>query len=216
MSYYTDKQYSQELPENAKKDLNVLFFKNSFKNSKRVLDIGCSLGRVISLDPKKIEGVDIDREALDIAKKKGFKVKYANVNNRLPFPNESFDAIYCSQVVEHLEEPIKLFKEIKRVLTKGGRAVVITPDYRVASKSKLNNFWEDYTHKRPFVKETLIRLSLEGGFKQIEVYHWPNKLFRQLLRRKMINKRFLIFIETSFPVLSRTNDLILEVVKPNF
>jgi SAM-dependent methyltransferase len=44
----------------------------------------------------------------------------------LPFPDASFDTVVCSEVFEHLNDPVKAVSEMKRVLTPGGTLVLTT------------------------------------------------------------------------------------------
>jgi ubiquinone/menaquinone biosynthesis C-methylase UbiE len=45
----------------------------------------------------------------------------------IQFPNESFDAIYCSHVLEHVPEDQKAMQELFRVLKPGGWALLQVP-----------------------------------------------------------------------------------------
>ena len=47
--------------------------------------------------------------------------------HRLPYQNESVDAVHCVAVIEHLSDPKQAAQEIFRVLKKGGRAYIDTP-----------------------------------------------------------------------------------------
>jgi ubiquinone/menaquinone biosynthesis C-methylase UbiE len=47
---------------------------------------------------------------------------------KLPFANESFDLVTANMVVEHLDNPATQFKEVGRVLSRGGRFVFHTPN----------------------------------------------------------------------------------------
>jgi len=210
--YYTDIQYSEHLPENAKQDLNLLFFKSFLKDSQKILDIGCSKGRFIEIDPQRIEGIDMDKKALEICKKKGFRVKYCDISKGLPFKNESFDAVFFSQVIEHLEDPLFVMKEIHRILKKGGRLVVVTIDYKITHHKGENGFWSDYTHKTPFIKESLDRIAYNAGFDKHRVYHFPGKGFRNLMRKGKLSKEKWINIQKS-SLVWRGQDLILEAIK---
>lgn len=45
----------------------------------------------------------------------------------LPFPDDRWDAIVCSHVLEHVPEDVAAMRELRRVLTPGGHAIVIVP-----------------------------------------------------------------------------------------
>ena len=212
MSYYTEKQYSNPLPSNAINDLKIFFFESFLKDSKKILDIGCSVGRIMGLYPEKFEGIDIEKDALDIARKKGLKVKYANVIDKLSFKDNSFDAVYCSQIIEHLDEPLHLVLEVKRILKKGGKAVFITPDYLISSNAKINNFWDDYTHKTPFTRQSLIKISKDANLKKFRSYHLPGLFFRHLIRFGLLSKENWIKINNKWFV-TKSHDIVLEIIK---
>ena len=46
---------------------------------------------------------------------------------QMPFPDESFDAIICKAVLEHVSEPQKAAREIYRILRKGGKSLIYLP-----------------------------------------------------------------------------------------
>lgn len=45
----------------------------------------------------------------------------------IPVPDESFDVILCSEVLEHVPEPIKVIEEFSRILRQGGRLFLTAP-----------------------------------------------------------------------------------------
>lgn len=47
----------------------------------------------------------------------------------LPFPNESFNTVLCTEVLEHLPEPYLAVKELFRVLAPGGHVILTVPQY---------------------------------------------------------------------------------------
>lgn len=101
-----------------------------------ILDIGCADGvfTKVILDKskaKKIIGIDVLETSIDWAKnhwkknkKMSFRVEDAH---KLSFANDSFDAVFALEVFEHVFKPLDVFKEIKRVLKKGGYAVFLVP-----------------------------------------------------------------------------------------
>src|ERR671935_24045 len=62
---------------------------------RRVLDLGCRYGALTRayLAGNDVVGVDVDRDALAEAAKLGIETHWANVDDPLPFPDESFDAV---------------------------------------------------------------------------------------------------------------------------
>lgn len=46
----------------------------------------------------------------------------------LPYAGESFDCVICLEVIEHMENPMALCREFRRVLRPGGRLVISTPN----------------------------------------------------------------------------------------
>ena len=51
------------------------------------------------------------------------------VGEAIPFPDEHFDVVYSSNVLEHVNEPPKVIGEIIRVLKPGGHAQIVVPNY---------------------------------------------------------------------------------------
>lgn len=45
---------------------------------------------------------------------------------RLPYPNNSFDEVYSRNLLEHTSNPFHVLQEMKRVLKKGGKLIIIT------------------------------------------------------------------------------------------
>lgn len=50
------------------------------------------------------------------------------LNTKLPYSNDDFDNVFCIEVIEHLENPFALIKEMLRVLKKGGRLYITSPN----------------------------------------------------------------------------------------
>ncbi len=96
------------------------FFRLFGPKKGRVLDMGCG---AFPFQPSsascEIVGVDQDKE--------GF-VHLDFSYDKLPFPDESFDAITAWEVFEHLENPFFAMREAHRVLKTGGRFLLSVPN----------------------------------------------------------------------------------------
>lgn len=113
---------------------------------KRALDIGCGRGRiahhVTTTTGANVVGLNIDKDQLksarDYAEAQGLSDRLqfleANYNERLPFEDNSFDAVYYVQVIGGYGTDLKkLYAEAHRVLKPGGFAAfedyIILPEY---------------------------------------------------------------------------------------
>ena len=97
----------------------------------RVLDVGCGTGensQRIAAKGHTVYGVDISANAVDKYRRRGFEGRVMDVEEGLDFPDESFDLVYCSEVIEHLVAPEALAREAFRVLRTGGQLVLSTPN----------------------------------------------------------------------------------------
>lgn len=92
-------------------------------HKKTALDIGCRDGYWSDwLKKRGYKVTSIDIEPLY----KGAII--CDVEDGLPFKKSSFDIVFCTEVIEHLHKPSLLISEIDRVLKKGGRSVLTTPN----------------------------------------------------------------------------------------
>lgn len=56
------------------------------------------------------------------------KCDMVDLNKGLPYPDNSFDAIICVEVVEHVPNVVSVLKEFKRALKKDGLCIITTPN----------------------------------------------------------------------------------------
>ncbi len=97
---------------------------------KKVLDVGCAGGWFISEMAKKYPhtkcyGVDVYEPAISYAKKRYEAITFSTADaHKLPYQNESFDLIVCTEVLEHVIDPKNVMDEITRILKKDGIAII--------------------------------------------------------------------------------------------
>jgi len=113
--------------------------KNSSCNDFSVLDIGCSSGMIdfkLADHYKHITGIDIDKNALSIAKEKYNKenitYKYANIDE---IEDETkYDLIVCNSVLEHVPNQEKLLDSIYKHLNEDGICFLSVPNKYTITK----------------------------------------------------------------------------------
>jgi len=101
----------------------------------RILDVGCATGRLLEAMIRKgavnLCGVDIAPKIVDTARRRIAKydvkadLRPADVEEHLPWPDQSFDVVTLTGVLHHLTQPQKALSEIYRVLKPGGQLVIL-------------------------------------------------------------------------------------------
>ncbi|NQV88628.1 MAG: class I SAM-dependent methyltransferase [Parcubacteria group bacterium] len=159
--------------------------------SSAVLDAGCGYGLysmilaengfnhidAIDLDQKRIENINNVLGELPRLRP-SIKTHIGSIT-KLPFQNESYDLIICSEVVEHIRDDISAIKELARVLKPNGTLILSVP-----YNSKYNQrIFKMFGHERPgYTKENLSTLLRPEGVEITEdkyyEYSFGTKLFR--------------------------------------
>lgn len=100
------------------KDLNETVA--PLENINNIIDIGCGEGFIVNfLNRADITGVDISKNALNIAKLKNPGCNFCTGSvYDLSFKRNSFDLVIATEVLEHLENPERALQEIKRISKK--------------------------------------------------------------------------------------------------
>jgi len=99
----------------------------------------------------------------------GIPVQRADLNQQLPFADESFDYVVCIEGLEHLENPHQAVREFARVLRRGGRVVVTVPNV-LNVEERVKNLLHGYTsHFKPISRAHLAqrRADFEQWRKQV-------------------------------------------------
>jgi ubiquinone/menaquinone biosynthesis C-methylase UbiE len=139
----------------------------------RILDVGCGDGFHLSLLAKSgkknwsLEGVDINKHAIDAATRKGLRVYRGRVEE-VDLPEESYDLIFMIMTIEHLERPDRTLYSIKRLLKKGGRLVIVTDNTNSVDFTFFKeHYWGGYhfpRHWNLFNRHSLQKLAEKTGF----------------------------------------------------
>jgi len=153
-----------------------------------ILDAGCGTGEfslfISSLGFTPI-GVDISATAVAQARLRcpGTRFEVASPETRLPFIDEEFAAVWCSEVLEHLFDVHAALAELNRVLRPGGILVLTTPYHGLFKNIAIGilSFERHYnpylSHIRFFSRPSLAMCLERAGFATIQWQgigrHWP-------------------------------------------
>jgi O-antigen biosynthesis protein len=148
----------------------------------RVLDVGCSTGYLAERLQQRgstVIGIDMDERAAELARRFCEAVYVGDIETmELPFEPESFDAVVCGDLIEHLRDPQGVLARLRPLLRPGGRLVLSTPNianWAMRLSLLFGRFryteWGilDRTHTRLFTRKTL-RECLEAAGYRIQVF----------------------------------------------
>lgn len=158
-----------------------------------VLDMGCGEGRHtigLFVDQRiNAFGFDLSIKDLNIARErlKDFPIEEDNnssclfgVTNivRLPFLEGTYDAVICSEVLEHVDSPKESIKELIRVLKPGGILALSVPRFFPEWVCwRLSKGYQQMPggHVRIFKHNTLKKLATNEGMSYMS-FHWAHGL----------------------------------------
>ena len=129
--------------------------------ARRILDVGCGTGDFGRYRPApdiQVHGVDVDPGAVAQARGHEQALQLDLESEPLPYGAESFDAVLAKDILEHVQDPGRLVREIHRVLRPGGVLVASV----VMAKPRA--VWSDYTHVRGFTERSARLLLEDVGF----------------------------------------------------
>jgi 2-polyprenyl-3-methyl-5-hydroxy-6-metoxy-1,4-benzoquinol methylase len=220
--------------------LTVDYRKLDLKPGTWVLDAGCGGGRHLSEAFRRqgVHVVGIDMNRADVIKtnntlramryegEDGGGITCVAISDitRLPFADESFDCVICSEVLEHIPAHEQAMREIIRVLKPGHSLVVSVPRYlpeRICWALSQAYHSEQGGHVRIYKKRTLISMLEKSGTTLISTglahsLHSPYWWLKCLVGHKNDNAlpvklyhRFLVWDIMRKPWLTRTLDRIL-------
>ena len=109
---------------------SAAFLLPHLKPNMNILDVGCGPGSITTtlanyVPEGSVTGVDVADSVLEEARTtakdlQNVKFKKGNVMDKLPFEDESFDVVFCHQVLFHVTDHVSALKEMRRVCRTGG------------------------------------------------------------------------------------------------
>lgn len=121
---------------------------------KYILDVGCGEKPYKTYFPNTDYYVGIDKESLS--------ADIRGVGEYLPFKRKVFDTAICTQVLEHVDQPKRVLKELNRILSYKGVLILST-----------HGFWAEGHEKTDYWRWTLqglVKIFKDSGFNIIDSY----------------------------------------------
>jgi len=172
---YTDSEYLRGKDAKFATQFTKWVHKKFFKAPGKIIDVGCGKGLYLC-EFKKLNyqtcGVDVDEDAVKLARKNGVKVFKCNLERgRLPFRNDFFDYAFVRYVTPCVKNTRNFLKEIRRVLKPNGLFLMIELDWNRSRKTYYNG---PYKIKKRFGLELLRKTLVSYNFKIVKARKFQN------------------------------------------
>lgn len=174
-SDHYDRGYKYNIFQKFWHTRRIAEIKKIYPNPKgNIADIGCHSGfltaEIVDANEKNLYGLDISPQAIKVAKKRLKNGTFVRGDaHALPYKNNFFDVVYCLEMLEHVNNPELVLREIKRVLKKNGKAIILVPTDNLLFRI-IWYFWNivypvwNHTHVQSFQADSLEKLLKKNKF----------------------------------------------------
>ena len=192
---YTHGHHASVVQNHARRraDVDAWFLLPRLTPGMRLLDVGCGPGTITAglaraVAPGEVIGIDLSEDVLQQARDFAASEDVSNATfthgdvYQLTYDDGVFDVVYANQLLQHLTDPVRALREMRRVLRPGGILTVRDSDYATMSPSpKFPEFeqWSRLYHDvayqngaEPDAGRCLAGWAREAGFTDYELH--PN------------------------------------------
>jgi len=146
------------------------------KDGPSVLDVGCATGALLeSLRDRgwRVTGVEISACSQYARDERKLDVRNLPLEEN-KFPDESFDVVLASHLIEHLNDPFSFLAETFRILKSGGYVYISTPNISGFQARLFGGHWRSaiFDHLYLFSVRTLKKMLKKAGFKVEKTSTW--------------------------------------------
>jgi SAM-dependent methyltransferase len=177
------KYYSDEKPDCIKNQIEDLDWWNLMYDDRldimeshkgNIIDVGCGAGYFVKRATGKgwtAEGIDINHQSVQYAQSMGADCEIMPIENVL---SDFYDAVHCSEVLEHVPDPVVFLKECNRIMRKDGIICIVVPnDFNQLQKilePVYGQYWVSYPwHINYFSFDSLTKLVEDVGFRVVHI-----------------------------------------------
>ena len=168
---------------------------------RRLLEISCGMGgTLVALAQAGADAVatEFNRDYCAIAQRRGERYHlyppiFNAVGEAIPFADDAFDLVICWDIVEHVQNPAQMLRELRRIVQPGGRVLLTIinrwawrdPHYHIRGLNLLPRLWADrLVAHRAQSKQSM---GLQDRQKLSEMHYFTMRQFRVLARSHGFN-----------------------------
>ena len=142
-----------------------------------ILEVGCSGGPLLAelqaAGYTNLRGLDVSPVAIDRAKARGLSNLFVMDATKPDFPDNTFDLLIASDILEHLQKPQEALAQWQRILKPGGLAIILVPAFMFlwSEHDEVNHHFHRYT------RHELAALLGQQGLEVVTSSYWNFALF---------------------------------------
>jgi len=191
---------------NSRAKIAITKFFSGFDTNSRILDFGCGLGQNIFYLPNAM-GYDISKFGVEFCKKKNIKA----TNNLNDVPDEEFDIVISTHVLEHHPNPKEMLVQIFSKLKKGASLILVIP-HEVHGIPKFELDLNQHLFMWNF--QAINNLLITTGFKVVQNKYVRGAGYNKLLKLARINFNLYKTATNLISRLSGIKEMMIVAVKP--
>lgn len=164
-----------EISQRAKENGVVL-------DDKDVIDVGCGTGHLLAefrrwAKPRSMTGCDFSEEGIRFSRERFPGCRFFRHDIYEPLP-DSYDVLLCTEVLEHLEYPVKAIRNLINATRRGGVIIITVPNGRLDHLNEHINFWSPESWKVFVEKEcpecASVCFTINNGYNNLAILNLPS------------------------------------------
>lgn len=153
----------------------------------RMLDAGCGTGRNLQEFARlgTATGIDPSPEAIDFCRQRGIEGVSRGTIEHLAFPDDSFDLLIATDVLEHLPDDRAALRELRRVAAPGATLLCTVPAYRWLWSAHD----DEHHHFRRYTLRELRSALRAGGWSPLAESYFNSLLLPPIAAVRLLSRR---------------------------
>jgi len=152
-------------------------FGSRISGKRRFLDIGCATGLLLNHMKKKgweTKGVEVCARSASYAIENFGLDIFIGTIEEAGLPDNAFDVVHFSHLIEHVPDPPALLDEVKRIVKPGGHIICTTPNVDGLQARVAKDTWRSAIpdHIFLFSRKTLRKLLESKGYNILKQISW--------------------------------------------